>query len=201
MKKNTEIRKSKNLTRNHLLFTAYREIYKNGSAGASLNDILQSANISKGAIYYYFDSKRELVLAIIREIIHRNFSKRWRRILETEKEITKAIIKSLKTIKMDFKLGCPLNKLIQEADMNDAQISQALNETYFEWEDLFTNALDRAKKNGELNSNIRAKDLSAFIVSVIEGSLIRSKLTGNKNDFLLPINQLEKYLYSLKTLQ
>ena len=47
--------RNKNRTRNHLLFTAYREIYKEGYAGASLNDILKKTNISKGAIYHYFD--------------------------------------------------------------------------------------------------------------------------------------------------
>ena len=82
--------------------------------------------------------------------------------------------------------------------MDDIQIVDALKSTYFEWEDIFAHAINKAKKNREIDSKIRSKELASFIVSVIEGGLIRSKLTGNKSDFLAPINHLEKYLYSLK---
>lgn len=45
--------------------TAAREFAANGYAGASINKILEAAQISKGAAYYYFDDKADLFAATI----------------------------------------------------------------------------------------------------------------------------------------
>ena len=43
--------------RHHLLETAAKAFAAHGYEGASLNQILEQAGISKGATYYYFDDK------------------------------------------------------------------------------------------------------------------------------------------------
>lgn len=47
-------------TRERLLATATREFARRGFEGASLNEIIAKAGISKGAYYYYFDDKDDL---------------------------------------------------------------------------------------------------------------------------------------------
>jgi AcrR family transcriptional regulator len=51
--------------RAHILEVAAREFGALGYEGASLNRILEKAELSKGAAYYYFDDKADLFLAVI----------------------------------------------------------------------------------------------------------------------------------------
>jgi len=50
-----------------ILHAALDEFSAHGFAGASLNRIIAEAGISKGSIYYYFDSKEDLYAHLLRE--------------------------------------------------------------------------------------------------------------------------------------
>ena len=52
--------------RQRILAAAAEEFAAHGFAGASLNRILEQAEISKGAAYYYFDDKADLFGAVLR---------------------------------------------------------------------------------------------------------------------------------------
>lgn len=52
--------------RAHILEVAAREFGALGYEGASLNSILEKAELSKGAAYYYFDDKADLFLAVLK---------------------------------------------------------------------------------------------------------------------------------------
>src|SRR5947207_2477445 len=48
-----------------ILGAARKEIARLGYEGASLNRILEEAGLSKGAFYYYFDDKDDLVATVL----------------------------------------------------------------------------------------------------------------------------------------
>jgi AcrR family transcriptional regulator len=49
-----------------ILRAAFDEFAAHGFSGASLNRIIDAAGISKGSMYYYFDSKEELYAHVAR---------------------------------------------------------------------------------------------------------------------------------------
>ena len=49
-----------------IMMAAARTLADRGYEGASLNHILSEANLSKGAAYYYFDSKEDLIATMFR---------------------------------------------------------------------------------------------------------------------------------------
>ncbi len=51
--------------REAVLGAAAREFAAHGYEGASINRILESAGLSKGAFYYYFDDKADLALTVL----------------------------------------------------------------------------------------------------------------------------------------
>ncbi|WIG57697.1 MAG: hypothetical protein OJF49_000442 [Ktedonobacterales bacterium] len=55
------------LARRQILAAALEVFSRKGYAGTTLDDITAEANLSKGAIYWYFDSKAELFTAILGE--------------------------------------------------------------------------------------------------------------------------------------
>lgn len=54
-----------------ILDAAVHEFASNGFADASLNRIIEAAGISKGSMYYYFDSKEDLYAHVIRDQLER----------------------------------------------------------------------------------------------------------------------------------
>ncbi|MEO8612545.1 MAG: helix-turn-helix domain-containing protein, partial [Chloroflexota bacterium] len=49
--------------RNEILDTAQRLVFSKGYERLTIQDILQALNISKGALYHYFDSKQAVLEA------------------------------------------------------------------------------------------------------------------------------------------
>src|SRR5258708_14352780 len=75
-------------TREELLQAAFREVYRSGFQSAGIDTILAATNVSKGALYYHFDSKAALGYAIVEEIIAKLVRASWcRPLLRTAKPI------------------------------------------------------------------------------------------------------------------
>src|SRR6266436_1246284 len=72
-------------TRERLLQAASREIYRSGFQSASLDTILAVAGVTKGALYYHFDSKETLGYAVVEEVIAPDVSGKWVRPLQSGK--------------------------------------------------------------------------------------------------------------------
>ena len=59
--------------RESILKAAQAEFARNGYEQASLNTIIRDAGISKGSLYYYFEDKTDLYLAVIENVIDELF--------------------------------------------------------------------------------------------------------------------------------
>src|SRR6516162_6754509 len=79
-------------TRERLLQAGFREVYRSGFQSASIDTILAATNVTKGALYYHFDSKDDLGYAIIEEIVAKLPQDTWLRPLESGKNPIDALI-------------------------------------------------------------------------------------------------------------
>src|SRR3954454_6240440 len=64
-------------TRQKLLGAAFFEFYQNGFQGGSLSRIVQSAGITKGALFHHFDGKQALGYAVMDDVIEPLLKQRW----------------------------------------------------------------------------------------------------------------------------
>src|SRR5436305_5237031 len=64
-------------TRQKILMAASHEFYKNGFQGGSLNQIVEAAGTTKGALFHHFAGKQELGYAVVDEIIGPILEQRW----------------------------------------------------------------------------------------------------------------------------
>src|SRR5580700_2787252 len=64
-------------TRELLLQAAFREVYRSGFQSAGIDAILAATNVTKGALYYHFESKEALGYAIVEEIVSKLTRDRW----------------------------------------------------------------------------------------------------------------------------
>src|SRR5215467_4759402 len=72
-------------TRERLLQAAFREVFRYGFQSAGVDTILAATNVTKGALYYHFESKETLGYAIIEEIIAKLTHDRWMAPLQRSK--------------------------------------------------------------------------------------------------------------------
>ena len=114
----TAPRRAPDQTRQKLLAAAFEEIHKSGFRAASLDAILESTGVTKGALYHHFGSKQELGYAVVDEVIRPFVEARWKPILNAANVIDAAIslCRELTRLRSDMTIrnGCPLNNLINE---------------------------------------------------------------------------------------
>ncbi|RBQ29881.1 TetR/AcrR family transcriptional regulator [Aliarcobacter vitoriensis] len=185
-------------TRKDLINCTFDEIYTKGYQGASLTDILKNAKVHKGSMYHFFENKKEMAIASIKEKIYEKFVQRYSLILELEKDYLEAFIKSLKdTSSRDFEKGCPIANIIQEMSNIDEDFKVLMKEIYEALKSNIKNILDKAVEKDEIKE-CDTKKLSLYIASTLEGAILSAKASGNVEDYLDVIDILSSYLLSFK---
>ncbi|MBF0565310.1 MAG: TetR/AcrR family transcriptional regulator [Nitrospirae bacterium] len=193
-------------TRKKIIATAFEEIYLNGYHGASLNRIIEKSGFTKGALYHYFPSKKELALAAIEETITLFLKTFWEQPLLNAENPLAALLNHIKNLPVivfancrvfDIKHGCPLNNLIQEMSPIDEEFARTLEALYNSWQNLITRVVERAREKGQLRANIAPGNVAMFILSALEGCITAAKKSNSVETFTTCMRELEVYVLSL----
>src|ERR1700742_1880230 len=125
-------------TRERLLQAAFREVHRSGFQSAGIDTILAATNVTKGALYYHFDSKEALGHAIVDEIVAKLIRDRWLVPLERSEDrnpidVLIRIVRSMPTRPKDVRAGCPLVNLAQEMSALDEQFRKRLERLFRAW--------------------------------------------------------------------
>lgn len=189
-------------TRFELLQAAFKEIYVNGFQAASLNRILKNVNLTKGALYHHFSSKKDLGLSVVDEMISERMYKVFMAPLENTDEPISVLCdifqKKAETLTLEeIKFGCPLNNLTQEMSPIDDEFDKSLKKISRRWVSIISKALDRGKENGVVKANLDTNGAALFIVASIEGAFSLGKNAQNNEFFLKCMEQLQNYTKGL----
>lgn len=190
-------------TRQQILEKNFEAIHKNGFQGTRTDKVITDLGITKGAFYHYFPSKTALGYAVVDEIIAPQYISTWRQLDNLEDHPIDGIIRILDDLKNSFseeqiQLGCPLNNLIQEMAPLDEGFQMRLNQILDEMHGAIARALQRATDNIQLSVIVAPADLAHFILAALEGSFSIGKSRQSKLVFDRSIDQLIRYLRSLK---
>src|ERR1700689_489530 len=93
-------------TRERLLQAASREIYRTGFQSASLDTILTTAGVTKGALYHHFKNKEALGYAVVEEIISPAVRATWVRPLLNVKDPVDALIGIVQGLSVEPDVVC-----------------------------------------------------------------------------------------------
>ncbi|HSZ61498.1 MAG TPA: TetR/AcrR family transcriptional regulator [Terriglobales bacterium] len=159
-------------TRERLLQAASREIYRAGFQSASLDTILAVAGVTKGALYYHFDSKEALGHAVVDEVIAPDVHGKWVRPFQCGKDPIDALIGAVRRIPVrpaDVRGGCQLNNLAQEMSPLDAGFRKRLAAIFDAWRDAVACALQEGQTNGSVRRDVEPADAAASLIAMVEG--------------------------------
>ncbi|WP_118953172.1 TetR/AcrR family transcriptional regulator [Taibaiella helva] len=190
-------------TRRDILQKAFGLIYTKGYQTTSIDDILATTQVTKGAFYYHFRNKDEMGLAIIEEIMKPALTEGLIEPLLRQPDPLKAIYDMMYGLLMknDFlkvEYGCPAANLTQEMTPWNEDFSKALEELTQQWQKVMSAAIEKGKKGGLVRKDVHAKQVTLFVMSGYWGIRNFGKLENSKSVYLPFLKALKQYLDALR---
>jgi len=190
-------------TRQNILEKNFRAIHRQGFQGTRTDKVIEDLGITKGAFYHYFKTKQELGYAVVDEILAPRYIEQWQQLDDVLDHPIDGIIRLLEGFKEEFGeeeviLGCPLNNLVQEMAPLDEGFQTRLHHILEEMYEAVRRALVRADDLLQVATLIDANSVAYFILAAVEGSFTLAKAYQSKAVFDQSIDQLIRYVRSLK---
>jgi AcrR family transcriptional regulator len=169
-------------TRQRILDAARRCFVRNGFHVTSMQDILAEAGLSVGAVYRYFRSKDEIVVAIADAALDE--------VTESVRDIfdgpppppLDAVIGRILSSRPPLD-GSPASARLMLQVWGEAARSPELRERYattFEaWRAFLTSVVEVYQRSGQLTSAVPAAHLTPALIAVVQGFMVQIALTGD----------------------
>lgn len=190
-------------TRERLLQAAFRQVYRYGFQSAGIDTILAATNVTKGALYYHFESKEALGYAIIEEVVAEMTRDRWLRPLQRseDKDPIDALIGIVRAIPArpkDVRGGCPLVNLTQEMSQLDEQFRKRLERIFHAWQEGVAMALRKGQYQGTVRPDLLPEETASFLIALVEGYEVLAKNAQDAKVWNMGIKNIVGWLSSLR---
>lgn len=190
-------------TRLNILQKAFELMYRNGYQTTSIDDILATTQVTKGAFYYHFKNKDEMGLAIINEILKPALTAGFIDPLTADQDPVEAIYNLMYNLLMEneflkVEYGCPAANFTQEMTPWNADFREALDDLTLQWQKQMTDSLVAGKQNGYIGNDVVAEQVTLFVMSGYWGIRNFGKLANSKTVYLPYLKELKSYLETLR---
>lgn len=188
-------------TRERLLQAAFREVHRSGFQSAGIDSILAATNVTKGALYYHFDSKEALGYAIVEEIIAELVRDRWLRPLLGNGQaidILIGIVRRMPVQPEDVRKGCPLLNLAQEMSPLDEPFRKRLRRIFLAWQEGVATLLRKGQAQGTVRRDLNPDEAASFLIAMVEGYVSLAKNAQDAKVWDVGIRNIVGWLKSLR---
>jgi TetR/AcrR family transcriptional repressor of nem operon len=170
-------------TRYNILQQAFALVYKQGYQATSIDDIIATTKVTKGAFFYHFKSKDEMGLAMINEVMNPGMVEVLidpllfaRGSVNEIYDMMHAIL--LKSPFFEVKYGCPAVNLIEEMSPVNEQFNKALLKLFKQWQDAIQTTITTAVELGKVKKDVEAQQVAYFIMAGYSGIRNMGKMLG-----------------------
>lgn len=189
-------------TRMHIIESTADLFNKKGYSGTSLNDMIEASGLTKGSIYGNFKNKEEVALAV--------FDYNCSRISElTAKQINSATSyqsKLMAYVKVYSGMvrgsgnsgGCPILNTAVEADDTMPSLKLLAAKAIICWKKNMIELIEQGIAAGEFRQRVDPKESAIAIISLIEGGVMVSRVTGNAKNMDIVVNTIELLIRLIK---
>ncbi|WP_029292664.1 TetR/AcrR family transcriptional regulator [Chryseobacterium hispalense] len=152
-----------------------------GYAGTSINDLILATGLSKGSIYGNFENKNEVALAAFDYNFKCISSYYKERLSAVEDSIDKLLVypeifENYFKIKL-LKDGCPILNTATEADDTHAVLTERVVRALTDWRRNIEDEIQRGIERKEIINTTDPREIAIVMISMIEGSLMQSKVS------------------------
>lgn len=191
-------------TREKILLEVYKDMRLNGFQGVRPDKVIKKLGLSKGALYHYFDSKKEIGYSIVEEIIQPEYLQAFIPLLSHEGDpveyILHEILMPLKNnmTRDSIRLGSPVGSLVQEMAPLDEGFRTRLEIILATARDILADALKRGQAKGFVSPQTDSGKVASFIQTGIEGTYTIAKASNNEEQFSRNIEMLGEVLHGIR---
>jgi len=168
------------LTRQRIVESAAQLFHQQGYHNTGLQQILNSAGVTKGAFYFHFADKKSVALAALgfyQQLFEQHFAaplkdqtlSPWQRI-----EGFHLAVKQVFGGDMGM-VGCPMGNLSLEMAGQEPEIQKALEQSFTGLVDRFTDCIQQGLDDGQFAAQKDARFLAEFLLNSWEGAVLRMK--------------------------
>jgi AcrR family transcriptional regulator len=175
-----------------------------GFQSAGIDTILAATNVTKGALYYHFESKEALGHAIVEEIVAVVTRDRWMLPLERNNgskdpiDALIGIVQALPARPRDIRNGCPLVNLAQEMSRLDEQFRKRLERIFRDWQEAIASALRSGQSLGTVRGDLVPEESASFLIAMVEGYEVLAKNAQGTKVWNAGIRNIVGWLKSLR---
>jgi TetR/AcrR family transcriptional repressor of nem operon len=189
------------VTRSTILHKAFELIYRQGYQATSVDVIIATTQVTKGAFYYHFKNKDEMGLAMIQEVMYPGlYNALVQPLLEAQypaREIYTMMHEILLNNSFfDVKYGCPAINLIEEmAPLNEA-FRTALSGLMIQWQQSIQKSILKGKETGSIRQEADPEQVACFVLAGYSGIRNIGKILG-VSCYHVYLKSLQSYLSGL----
>ena len=172
-----------------------------GFAGTSMQDLTDATGLTKGSIYGNFKNKDDVALEVFkynRDKMTAFFSNEI-----SKKRTNREKLLAYPELNINFfskiitEGGCPIMNTAIEADDTHPQLKEAARKAFINWKESIVAIIEAGKENNEFKATTNAEENALAILSLIEGAVMITKLTGKIDSLKLILNTLKKLINDL----
>ncbi|MDX6189288.1 TetR/AcrR family transcriptional regulator [Flavobacterium sp. FlaQc-52] len=162
-------------TKQFILETAAPIFNQKGIAGASIDDVLEAAKLTKGCLYGHFESKEDLSIQVVNYMLDYNGLRLVAAINKAKTAKTKvfAYLDFYKDpLETNIKGGCPVFNMAVESDDTFPIIKERVAGVIRNGQDLFVEILNKGILDGEFTNKLEPEIYAFKAVAAVEGALV-----------------------------
>lgn len=186
------------MTKEHIIRESAGLFNTKGYAGASLSEIIDRCGIRKGGIYNHFENKDEIALAAF----DYSFSQILLLLSKEQEDAANSKQKLLAICKVYVEIiesnvlegGCPILNTAIESDDGHPQLKERAQHAMKILFEQLSKIMIEGIQNKEFRSDIDPEEVCSYIIAVIEGGIMLSKLFDDSKYIRHCTSNVMKYI-------
>lgn len=170
-------------TRNYIIKRVAPVFNMHGYEGTSMSQLTQAINMTKGAIYGNFKDKDEIAIEAFRYNVAQ-LSDKINGVISVKENACDKLIAFANFYLDEFMTisrngGCPILNAAIDSDNVNQDLKSLVIRAFDNFMNDIANIIYNGIKKKEINRNVKPEQFASVFVSLIEGGLGLSKVTGN----------------------
>jgi TetR/AcrR family transcriptional regulator, transcriptional repressor for nem operon len=188
-------------TRQRILEAARRLFHEQGFHATGLSTILREAEVNSGSLYHFFPSKEALLHGVLEQYILLLRPMVMDPVEGMSGDPVGRVFALLAYYRQglemtDFKMGCPLGNLALEVADDDGTARGLIDRNFTQWFSVVRGWLEAA--GPRLPAGTDRAALAGFILTVMEGAVMRARAARSFEPYDQSVHQLRAYFDALE---
>ena len=161
---------------------------EHGYGNASLTQVSDAAGVTKGALYFHFQSKDDLAMAVIQE---------QHRIVQAESEIILSqghtALRTMILMCRGFGLNLVHEPVVRAGirlTLESSAFGYRVKGPYEDWIAIMQHLTDKGRKEGQIRSSVRPDNFANFVVASFTGVQMVSSILFDRSDIMQRIEDM-----------